>query len=91
LKIHCLGGVREVGGSCVAIETEYEKIALDYGIKVGEVSDPFPKDFDAVIISHAHLDHSGNLLSLSRGNPVIVGSSITRDVAVGLLFDMIRI
>lgn len=92
MKIHFLGGVREVGGSCTAIETDYGKIALDYGIKVGEeVSGHFPKDFDAVIISHAHLDHSGNLLNLSRGNPVIVGSKITRDVTADLLCDMIKI
>ena len=92
MKIHFLGGIREVGGSCIAIETEYGKVALDYGIKVEEeVSDQFPKDFDAVIISHAHLDHSGNLLSLSRGNPVIVGSNITRDVTTDLLLDMIKI
>jgi len=92
MKIHFLGGVREVGGSCTAIETDYEKIALDYGIKVGEeVTNQFPKDFDAVIISHAHLDHSGNLLNLSRGNPVIVGSKITRDVTADLLYDMIKI
>ena len=73
MKIHFLGGVREVGGSCIAVESNGEKVALDYGIKVGEkVSNQFPKDFDVVIISHAHLDHSGNLLSLSRSNPVIV-------------------
>jgi Cft2 family RNA processing exonuclease len=92
MKIHFLGGVREIGGSCIAIETDYGKVALDYGIKVGEeVTDQFPKDFDAVIISHAHLDHSGNLLSLSRVNPVIVGSRITCDVTTDLLHDMIKI
>ncbi len=92
MKIHFLGGVREVGGSCIAVETQNEKVALDYGIKVGEkVSSQFPKDFDAVVISHAHLDHSGNLLSLSRANPVIVGSEITRDVTADLLRDMVKI
>ncbi len=92
MKIHFLGGVREVGGSCIAVETDNEKVALDYGIKVGEkVSNQLPKDFDAVIISHAHLDHSGNLLSLSRANPVIVGSKMTRDVTADLLRDMIKI
>jgi len=92
MKIHFLGGVREVGGSCIAVESNGEKVALDYGIKVGEkVSNQFPKDFDVVIISHAHLDHSGNLLSLSRSNPVIVGSEITRDVTSELLLDMIKI
>jgi len=92
MKIHFLGGVREVGGSCIAVENDGEKVALDYGIKVGEkVSDQFPKDFDVVVISHAHLDHSGNLLSLSEGKPVIVGSEITRDVTTELLRDMIKI
>ena len=92
MKVHFLGGVREVGGSCVAIETNYGKVALDYGIKVGEkVTSQFPRDFDAVIISHAHLDHSGSLLDLSRTNSVIVGSRMTRDVTTDLLHDMVKI
>jgi len=44
-----------------------------------------------VIISHAHLDHSGSLLDLSRTNSVIVGSRITRDVTTELLRDMVKI
>jgi Cft2 family RNA processing exonuclease len=92
MKIHFLGGIREVGGSCIAVETDEAKVALDYGVKVGEkVPNQFPKDFDAVVISHAHLDHSGNLLNLSRVNPVILGSEMTRDVTVDLLQDMVKI
>lgn len=92
MKIHFLGGIREVGGSCIAVESNGEKVALDYGIKVGEkASNHFPQDFDLVVISHAHLDHSGNLLKLSRSKPVIVGSQMTRDVTVELLRDMIKI
>lgn len=91
LKIELLGGAREVGGSCISVETDCCKVALDYGTKLEEEAPVFPKDFDAVIISHAHLDHSGNLLGLSRKPPVIVGSSMTRDVAVDLLHDMVKI
>ena len=92
MKIHFLGGVREVGGSCIAIETNSGKVALDYGIKVGKnFTGQFPRDFDAVIISHAHLDHSGSLLDLSRTNSVIVGSRMTRDVTTDLLRDMVKI
>jgi Cft2 family RNA processing exonuclease len=82
-----------VGGSCIALETEQCKIALDYGIKLDDITDEYPKNFDAVIMSHAHLDHSGSLLRLSksRNKQVILGSKITRDVTVELLKDMIKV
>jgi len=86
-----LGGAREVGGSCLSVETDSCKIALDYGIKLDSEPKKLPTDFDAVIISHAHLDHTGSLLSLSKHNPTIVGSEITRDVTVDLLHDMVKI
>jgi Cft2 family RNA processing exonuclease len=92
LKIKVHGGAREVGGSCIEVQTEDCKVALDYGTKFEESSHiQFPKDFDAVIISHAHLDHSGKLLSLSKKKPVIVGSKITREVTIALLHDMVKI
>jgi len=93
LKIEVLGGAREVGGSCISVETDSAKVALDYGIKLdAEHPKKLPKDFDAVVISHAHLDHTGSLLSLCKNNnPTIVGSDITRDVTVDLLHDMVNI
>jgi uncharacterized protein len=93
LKIRVLGAAREVGGSCIAVETEQCKVALDYGIKLDNVTDEYPKNFDAIIVSHAHLDHSGSLLRLSksRNKQAIVGSKITRDVTIELLKDMIKI
>jgi Cft2 family RNA processing exonuclease len=94
LQIRVLGAAREVGGSCIAVETDQCKVALDYGIKMDAVTDEYPKNFDAVIISHAHLDHSGSLLRLvakSRNKQVIVGSKMTRDITVDLLKDMIKI
>ncbi len=57
------------------------------------MTDEYPKNFDAIIISHAHLDHTGSLvrLSKSRNNQVILGSKMTRDVTVDLLKDMIKV
>jgi Cft2 family RNA processing exonuclease len=57
------------------------------------VTDEYPKNFDAIIISHAHLDHTGSLvrLSKSRNNQAILGSKMTRDVTVDLLKDMIKV
>ena len=92
MKITVHGGAREIGGSCIEVQTEDCKVALDYGTKFEESSrNQFPEDFDAIIISHAHLDHSGQLLSLSKKKPVIVGSKITREVTVALLKDMIKV
>jgi uncharacterized protein len=93
LKIRVLGAAREVGGSCIEVATDQCKVALDYGIKLDGITDQYPKNFDAIIISHAHLDHSGSLLRLShsRNKQVIVGSKITRDATAELLQDMIKV
>jgi Cft2 family RNA processing exonuclease len=93
VKIRVLGAAREVGGSCIEVATDQCKVVLDYGIKLDGVTDQYPKNFDAIIISHAHLDHSGSLprLSKSRNKQVIVGSKITRDTTVELLKDMIKV
>ena len=91
MKIEVLGAAREVGGSCIAVETDSCKVALDYGTKFDAEARKLPNDFDAVVVSHAHLDHSGGLLHLSRQKPLIIGSEITRVVTVDLLHDMIKI
>jgi uncharacterized protein len=93
MNIRVLGAAKEVGGSCIAVETENCKVALDYGIKLDDVTDQYPKNFDAIIISHAHLDHTGSLprLSKSRNPQKIFGSKITRDITTELLKDMIKI
>ncbi len=91
MKIEVIGAAREVGGSCISVETGSCKIALDYGTKFDGEARKLPDDFDAVVISHAHLDHTGGLLGLSKQNPLIIGSKITRDVTVDLLHDMVKI
>lgn len=92
MKITIHGGAREIGGSCIGVQTEDCNVALDYGTRFEKSSsNQFPEDFDAIIISHAHLDHSGQLLSLSKKKPVIVGSKITREITVALLKDMVKV
>ena len=70
VRITPLGGSREVGRSCIMVEANESTVLLDCGINPGsrEPSRAFPRldtdDFkidklDAVIISHAHLDHCG--------------------------------
>ena len=92
MKITFNGGAREVGGSCTVVETEDARVALDYGIKVDEgLAYNMPGDLDAVIVSHAHLDHSGNLLTIADKKVVVIGSRATREVTTELLQDLIKI
>ena len=69
-SIVCLGGFSEIGRSAMLIVTHESKIILDFGIKScqHEDNDILPRldiygigmnEIDAVIISHAHLDHCG--------------------------------
>ncbi len=63
MELTFLGGAGEVGRSAILVDNGFRAL-LDYGIKIYEGTE-YPlkvKDgLDAVIISHAHLDHSGFL------------------------------
>jgi uncharacterized protein len=67
LKLTFFGAAGEVGRSCIMVESEKAKIILDAGIKLGKevefplITDQEIKSLDGVVISHAHLDHSGFL------------------------------
>ncbi|MDO5852432.1 MAG: beta-CASP ribonuclease aCPSF1 [Methanobacteriaceae archaeon] len=70
VRLTSLGGFREVGRSCLYLQTPNSKVILDCGVNVAGSDDKtsFPylnvpefslDNLDAVIITHAHLDHSG--------------------------------
>ena len=69
IRVIGLGGFREVGRSCILVETPKSKVLIDCGVNVGgSNNNAFPyfqtKEFDyteldAIIVSHAHLDHIG--------------------------------
>ncbi|MGB8938401.1 MAG: beta-CASP ribonuclease aCPSF1 [Candidatus Nitrosopolaris sp.] len=77
VMLFCLGGVKQVGRSCFIVVTPESKVMLDCGINPGESIglDAYPRldwfnfnfsDLDAVVISHAHIDHQGFLPSLYK-------------------------
>ncbi len=61
------GAAGEVGRSCIMVESGRTRLILDAGIKLGEteehpvIDDSMLKNIDAVILSHAHMDHSSYL------------------------------
>jgi KH/beta-lactamase-domain protein len=72
VRITMLGAAREVGRSAILVETRESQVLIDCGINPGSTR-PFeafprfdvgqfdPSSLDAVVISHAHLDHCGFL------------------------------
>jgi uncharacterized protein len=75
--LFCLGGVKQVGRSCFVVMTNESKVMLDCGINPAEPEplSAFPRldcfnfnfdELDAVVISHAHIDHQGFLPTLFK-------------------------
>ncbi|VVB75846.1 Ribonuclease J [Candidatus Tiddalikarchaeum anstoanum] len=102
VRVSCLGGFREVGRSCVLLQTSNSQVMLDCGINVASDDSAFPqleapefdpKRLDAVIVTHAHLDHCGfvpYLFKCGYEGPVYC-SEPTRDVMTLLQLDYIDI
>lgn len=97
MKISFLGAAKTVTGSCHKVECNGKAILLDCGLHQGRRDEadrlnrsfPFePSRVDFVLVSHAHIDHSGNLPTLARKG--FRGRIITTRATVDLLNVMLR-
>lgn len=67
MRITFLGATHEVTGSCCYIEGAGKRFLVDYGMEQGPntfVNEDLPipaSELDFVLLTHAHIDHSGNL------------------------------
>lgn len=102
MKITFLGAAGEVTGSQHLIETDSRRILLDCGLFQGrrdecrEKNGHFrcnPSDLDALILSHAHIDHTGNVPGLVRNGfrGSIFCTPATADIAEIMLRDSAKI
>lgn len=75
MKIHFHGAARNVTGSKYLLEINGKRLLLECGFFQGKRADTYEKNLkfpfepgsiDAVILSHAHIDHSGNLPNLIK-------------------------
>jgi hypothetical protein len=102
IRLTALGGFREVGKSAVLLETPETKVLIDCGVDVANNEHPYPfldairfpvDQLDGVIITHAHIDHSGfvpYLFKLGYRGPVYC-TPPTRDLMALLQFDYVDV
>jgi metallo-beta-lactamase family protein len=98
MKITFYGAARTVTGSQHLIEVNGKRILLDCGLYQGRRAEayernkqlPFdPKTIDVMVLSHAHIDHSGNIPNLVNNGfeGDIVCTHATRDLCATMLLD----
>jgi len=99
MRLTFYGGAQEVGRACMLLEEGKRNLMLDCGIKLGEKTEyPLLHDdelrrIDNIVVSHAHMDHSGYLphVYAKKAKPKIFVTKPTRDLMGVLLADYYRI
>lgn len=104
VRITALGGFMEVGRSAILVETAESKILLDFGFNPSapSVKQAMPRldvlgikleEIDAIVVTHAHLDHCGLIPLLFKygyEGPVYT-TQATRDLMILLQLDLLDI
>jgi metallo-beta-lactamase family protein len=102
MQIQFWGAAQTVTGSMHLLSVNGHKLLLDCGLYQGKRKEAFERnrnlpfdarEIDAVILSHAHIDHSGNLPSLVKAgfSGPIYATSATRDLDAYMLLDSAHI
>ena len=102
MELEFWGAAQTVTGSMHLLKVNGRKILLDCGLYQGRRKEAFernrnfpfdPADIDVVILSHAHIDHSGNLPTLVRQgfNGSIWTTAATRNLCMVMLRDSAHI
>jgi len=94
-EITLLGGSREVGRMGIVVDNGKQRLLMEYGVNVEHMDVPLKPEMpiEAVLLSHAHLDHSGNIPSLYshgwRGR--VYATPATFEISNMLLKDSLKV
>lgn len=99
MKITFIGAAHEVTGSCTLIEVNGKRILVDCGMEQGEdifenIEIPVaPNEIDAIVVTHAHIDHTGKLpfLVANGFKGPIYSTEATRQLCGIMLLDSAHI
>ena len=102
-RVTALGSYREVGRACHFVTTNESRVMIDVGVNIASDTDPMPyftapealplEKLDAVVLTHAHLDHAGMLPVLFKygyRGPVYC-TPPTRDLMLLLQTDYLKV
>ena len=102
-RVTALGSYREVGRACHLVTTNESRVMIDVGVNIASDTDPMPyftapealplDKLDAVVLTHAHLDHAGMLPVLFKygyRGPVYC-TPPTRDMMLLLQTDFLKV
>ena len=96
MQLKFLGGAREVGRIGIAVKSEKTQVILDYGVMLDhEPGFPMhvpPKEVDALILTHSHLDHSGALpIFYVQGQKPLYTNKLNLELTQLLIQDFIHL
>jgi len=103
VRTTALGSYREVGRACHYLTTNESRVMIDVGVNIASDTDPMPyfnapealplEKLDAVVLTHAHLDHAGMLPVLFKYgyNGPVYCTPPTRDLMLLLQTDYLKV
>lgn len=99
VKVSFLGGASAIGASCAVVETAQTRLVIDCGVRF-ETGNALPdlaplsgRGLDAIVLTHAHSDHSGGLPVLCDAHPAtpVYTTPPTGDLAAILFQDALKL